>query len=89
MSVPILRCSSRRDGFSSTRWNDRKQKLEDVKSNEEVKPKEEIKEVKPKVDQQQSGDMPSGREVKPIKKKKVIKKIVYQEASSSDSDDAD
>ena len=49
---------------------------------EEDKPKEEeklkVEEVKPKVE-----------EVKPIKKKKIIKKIVYQEASSSDSDSAD
>ena len=34
-------------------------------------------------------EKPKVEEVKPIKKKKVIKKIVYQEASSSDSDDAD
>ena len=59
-----------------------KQKVDEIKEVkpkvEEVKPKvEEVKEVKPK------------EEVKPIKKKKVIKKIVYQEASSSDSDDAD
>jgi hypothetical protein len=59
-----------------------KQKVDEIKEvkpkAEEVKPKtEEIKEVKPI------------EEVKPIKKKKVIKKIVYQEASSSDSDDAD
>jgi len=29
------------------------------------------------------------KEVKPMKKKKIIKKIVYHEASSSDSDNAD
>ena len=66
---------------------------------ENSKPKVE----EPKVDQPHSGDMPSGREVKPkveevkpkvedvkpMKKKKIIKKIVYHEASSSDSDDAD
>ena len=28
-------------------------------------------------------------EIKPIKKKKIIKKVIYQEASSSDSDGAD
>ena len=39
-------------------------------------PVEEIKEVKPTV-------------VKPEKKKKVIKKVIYQEASSIDSDGAD
>ncbi len=33
--------------------------------------------------------MPSGRDVQTIKKNKVFKKIVYQEASSSDSDNAD
>jgi hypothetical protein len=58
-----------------------KPKEEEVKpKEEEVKPKEEIKEVKPKEEI---------KEVKPIKKKKIIKKIIYQEASSSDSDDAD
>jgi hypothetical protein len=51
----------------------------------EEKPKEKIK------DQPHSGGenaMPSGREIKP-KKKKIIKKVIYQEASSSDSDNAD
>ncbi len=49
---------------------------------------EMVENSKPK-DQPHSGDMPSGREAKPIKKKRIIKKIVYQEASSSDSDEAD
>jgi len=52
-----------------------KPKVEEPKV-EEVKPKAE--EVKPKVE-----------DVKPMKKKKIIKKIVYHEASSSDSDNAD
>ncbi len=63
-----------------------KPKVEEVKPKvEEVKPKvEEVEEVKPKVK-----EVKPKKEVKPIKKKKVIKKIVYQEASSSDSDGAD
>jgi len=63
-------------------------------SKPKVEPKPKVEE--PKVDQPHSGDMPSGREVKPkvedvkpMKKKKIIKKIVYHEASSSDSDNAD
>jgi hypothetical protein len=46
---------------------------EEIKQKEEIKPKEEIKK----------------EVVKPEKKKKVIKKVIYQEASSSDSDGAD
>jgi len=59
----------------------KEEKPVEEKSKEE-KPKEKIK------DQPHSGDMPSGREIKP-KKKKIIKKVIYQEASSSDSDGAD
>ena len=47
---------------------------------EEIKPEVKPKEVEVK---------PKEVETKPIKKKKIIKKVVYQEASSSDSDDAD
>ena len=50
---------------------------------ENSKPKEEPK------DQPLCCDMPSGREPKPIKKKRIIKKVIYQEASSSDSESAD
>ena len=61
----------------------------------------EKKNKESKNDQPHSGDMPSGREIvkeeeikpkvepKPIKKKRIIKKVIYQGASSSDSDDAD
>ena len=54
---------------------------------EEVKPK--IEEVKPKVEEVKQEVKPKVDEVKPMKKKKIIKKIVYHEASSSDSDNAD
>ena len=58
-----------------------KPKVDEVKPKvEEVKPKEEIVKKEPKEEV---------KDVKPIKKKKVIKKIVYHEASSSDSDNAD
>ncbi len=53
----------------------------------EVKPKEI--EVKPKEEDKLKEEIkPKEVEIKPIKKTKIIKKIVYQEASSSDSDDA-
>ena len=51
---------------------------------EEVKPKEEIKQKQEIVKKE-----PKEEEIKPIKKKKIIKKVIYQEASSSDSDGAD
>jgi hypothetical protein len=55
---------------------------------EEPKPEPKVEEPKekPKAEpkpQPQSGGLPEGR------KKKVIKKVIYQEASSSDSDGAD
>ena len=49
--------------------NQKKKKLNQKKRLFKNKVKEE---VKPKVDQLHSGDMPSGREAKPIKKKKII-----------------
>jgi len=54
--------------------------IEKEKKVKEEKPVEEIKQVeeKPKIKE----------EIKP-KKKKIIKKVIYQEASSSDSDNAD
>ena len=58
----------------------KKPKEEEIKPKEEIVKKEIKEEIKPKEEV---------KEVKPIKKKKVIKKIVYHEASSSDSDNAD
>ena len=55
-----------------------KPKEEQIKKKDEIVKKEVKEEVKPKVE-----------EIKPIKKKKIIKKVIYQEASSSDSDGAD
>ncbi len=54
----------------------------------EDKPK--VEKDKPKIEDkpQVEEDKPK-EEAKPIKKRKVIKKIVYQEASSYDSDGAD
>ena len=66
---------------------EKEKKVKEEKPVEEIKQVEEKPKEKPK-DQQHSGDMPSGREIKP-KKKKIIKKVIYQEASSSDSDNAD
>ncbi len=60
-----------------------KPKEEEVKEN--VKPKEE-EVIKPKVEKVA---VIKTDEIKPIKKKRIIKKFIYQEASSSDSDDAD
>jgi len=60
--------------------NSKPKKVQD-RQKEENKPK--VEEVKPKEEAK-----PKEAEVKPIKKKKIIKEIVYQEASSSESDSA-
>jgi hypothetical protein len=56
----------------------------DMPSGREVK-----QEVKPKIEEVKQEVKPKVEDVKPMKKKKIIKKIVYHEASSSDSDNAD
>jgi hypothetical protein len=59
--------------------------IENSKAKEKVKP--EVEEVKSKEEIKPKEEIKE--ETKPIKKKQIIKNVIYQEASSSDSGDAD
>ncbi len=64
--------------------------IENAKPKEvEVKPKEEDKPKNIEVEPKEVEVKPKEIGIKPIKKKENYKNIVYQEASSSDSDSAD
>ena len=63
-------------------------KLKEIESLKEIK-KIQKEQLAKKYDEMIENSKPKVEEVKPMKKKKIIKKIVYHEASSSDSDNAD